>query len=154
MIERKSGYKFIRLRAAEGDKQVVIEAPDGDAFVMTVRDVISACQRTQRIDWERQDLKRLLTRLMSKLINWLREHKRAVERAFLTIRDADLLFLVLQKETVKDEELCDDIVGLDIEIAQDEELKFIPLSVLVLPPADENALGGFLNPQFTYQMEF
>ena len=153
MSDSRLRYKPIRLRAGNGHRQALIETPDGDRFVTTVAKVIESCKRMQQIEWAVGELQNLLTQLVERLVGWLRKHNDRVLRAFLTIRDANLLFLVVQKEVHKDEELCDNLVELDLEIAQDARLGFIPLSVLVLPPAGDDALAGFLNPVWTYEFD-
>jgi hypothetical protein len=64
---------------------------------------------------------------------WSQQHSRAIRSSHLTIRDSGLLFVVVQTGRTFDQELCDDLVDLDLAIANDPELDLIRLDVLAVP---------------------
>jgi len=133
----------IRLVFSERDAHVVIEPADEDRFVMRVNEAIEAC----RVYEEFQSLfRQQLDYLKNTLGTWRREHMHAIEKAFLTLQDDRMLFLVVMAEKGYDSTLEDDLTELELRIAQDPACSRIKLDVQALPSCDEHAYVSFCNP--------
>lgn len=100
----------------------------------------TACRASNRLN----AFSRQFERLLSVLRDWLREHDEKIQAAHLTVRERDLLFVVMQKDARFDAELTDALTELDISIANDPELKLIDLEVLAVPPLSAEALRAVL----------
>ena len=71
------------------------------------------------------------------------KHNDKVTRAFLTDRDAGLLFLVIQRSDKHDDEFQDELSALDLGIADDEFLQRVRMSVLALPETSDAGIASF-----------
>ena len=137
----------IRLSFRDKGRQVVVEPADEDRFMMSIEDAARACQQAIRAVQFGEQFKSLLGCLGAWLV---RNSGGKVSHAYLTLRDAGLLFIVIQASRASDESLEDSLVDLDIEIARDENLNLIELDVLPLPATSEEAYSSFLNPKYTW----
>ncbi|MBN2211948.1 MAG: hypothetical protein JW709_11180 [Sedimentisphaerales bacterium] len=141
---------IIQLRWDEKDRKVVITTHDGDKFVTTVDQAIFACKAADK----REIYKKQFNNLLDKLGGWLQHHKKTVFEAFLTIRDAGLLFVPIKNTPQYDPAWEDELTDLDLEIAQDDQFDVIRLSVLSLPKTTPEAISTFLStdiPPLHYQ---
>ena len=100
----------------ERDRLVRIEPEDEDRFGLTVAEAIYACRSAVSERTFRRQFEKLLVRLAE----WVATNRRLLADAFLSVRDAGLLFLVVQKEKALDEELEEKLVRLDLEVARNE----------------------------------
>ncbi len=137
----------LQLTYRGGPDRVVITPADEDRFVLSREEAIRACQAYA----EKQRFASQFHLLLKTLARWLSEHEDQVKQAFLTERDKGLLFLVVQREPRYDEQLENDLTELDLQIAQDTDLRLIPLSVLAVPDAGQEVPLTFLSPQLRIQ---
>lgn len=132
----------VRLKWSEKDRAVVIDKGDNDLYVIKVKEVIQACniqQEGNEVESQFNDLKNILG-------NWVHKHKEKIDRAFVTIRDTRLLFLVTTKNMEYDSQFEDELTALDWDIANTPFLSAIKLSVLSLPCCDQETCESFLSP--------
>lgn len=122
---------------------VVVTPADQDRFIVTVQEAVVACRDAKEIlEYRRQ----LVDRLVPTLKSWLEARRPKVRKAFLTIRDSGLLFLVVRKEAAVDGEFTDQLTALEVDVANDAALNMIRMDVLALPDVSEDGLRSFLNP--------
>jgi len=133
--------KPIRLVYSEKDAHVVIEPEDQDRFVMRVHEAINACRiyEAYKSLFEKQ-----LGQLKDTLGTWIRERTSKIQKAFLTLQDDRMLFLLVMKDKVYDRQLEEDITDLELRIGS--ECTQINLDVQALPACDEDCYISFCNP--------
>lgn len=122
----------------------------GDMFTMPLKAAIDACGSVENVQRFGKQLDTLLARLGA----WIGCHSDDVQEAYLTFRDAALLFLVVRKTRKFNEPLENSLTDLDIEIAQDESLNLIKLSVLALPQTSEENVRSFLSSKITFRHQY
>ena len=133
----------IRLTCTKKGSQVLVEPADRDLFMMRMDEAIKAC----RIYVERvKSFEDQLDELLNHLGGWIVRHQDKIHKAFLTLQDARLLFLVVLKGQVYDCKLEDELADLDIAVAQDESYSEITLDAQALPLCDDNGYLSFCNP--------
>ena len=121
------------------DGSVVVTPKDQDRFVISVQEAVTACKDITQV---RQFGKYLL----SMLTKWLQDNRAKARKAFLTVRDGGLLFLVIRKEAKYDAQFTDALTELDVAIARDANLNMIQLDVLALPDVSDEGARSFLSP--------
>ncbi|MCI0640661.1 MAG: hypothetical protein L0Y72_20085 [Gemmataceae bacterium] len=131
---------IIQLHHENTHGKVLVETDEQDRFVLTVSAAIEACQAYGKVNEFNQQFKELSARLS----NWIGEHATDISQAYLTVRDASILFLVVQRAESFHQGLVDSLADLDVGIAQDEALYLIRLNVLALPRASEPSIESFL----------
>ena len=131
---------IIQLVYSAKDEQVIVETERQDRFVLTVSAAIEACRAFGRTQEFNEQFKEMQTRLTA----WIRQHEADISEAYLTVRDSAILLLIVQKSQAFHQELEDSLTELDIDIAQDDALNLIRLSVLALPKASEASIQSFL----------
>ena len=89
--------------------------------------------------------------LLNLLGKWAKENRSQLKKVYLTIRDSDLLFLVIQKRNCLDIEFEDRLSDLDLEVANNLEFDQIRLNVMALPNMSEDGTESFLAP---YVLEY
>ena len=67
---------------------------------------------------------------------------------FITIRDADLLFLLVTQNKTYDEDFESELTKLDLEVANSDDFSEIKMSVQALPLCDEDNYYSFCNPEW------
>ena len=107
---------IIRLHQENKDCRVFIETDQQDRFVLTVNAAIQACQAYGRV----AEFNTQFKNLQASLSSWTEKHEAEIAEAYITVRDAAILFLVVQKSQAFNQELEDSLNDLDISIAQDE----------------------------------
>lgn len=148
LMSTSTAQKITQLRYEDRDGMVVVTPEDEDRFAITVEAAIQACQVFREQALFRLQFKQTL----QKVAEWLNDHADDVAQAYLTVRDAGLLFLVARKSNRYDQHFEDDLTELDIQIAQDQELNLIRLSVLAIPDASEDSVASFLAPGKTLSL--
>ena len=120
---------------------MVVVPEDNDRFCLTVQQAIQACQATDNGYRFGQQFKALMKRLSA----WLTEHKEHVSSAAVTIRQADILFYVMQKVVERNGVLADKLTSLDLEIANSVDFDLIELNVMSVPCVSEDSSSAFLS---------
>lgn len=140
----------IRLEYQEKDRSVLINPEDQDKFVLSVAQMIESAKLFSLIT----KFVTVMPVIMEKIGQWLGGHRTEVEKAFLTLKDRSLLLLVVQKQKEYNQVLQESLVNLDIEIAQDERMGIVPLSVLLLPMTSQEAIDTFINFPLVSEIDF
>ncbi|KKN13938.1 hypothetical protein LCGC14_1001240 [marine sediment metagenome] len=135
----------VQLEWDDEDTRVVATDEGKHKLVLTTRQAILACKWAA--DYE--TFKSAFDILITRLGQWKREHDEQISDAYLTVREAELMFVVVKKTQEYDREFEDSLTDLDIAIAQDEDFEMINLSVLELPNAPDDSVAVFLSPTNT-----
>jgi hypothetical protein len=138
----------IRLSWNEKNRQIVIAPKDNDLYVQTVQEVISAL-RAEGAD-ARGKTQLQFEALLNRLGEWNRAHGDKLTGVYLTLRDTNLLFLVVMKGKSHDPQLEDDLTELDLSIARDDAFDLLSVSVLAIPHSDEDCIKSFINENLCY----
>ena len=129
---------------AAGD--VFVIPKDRDKFILTVEEAVRACRASaESIRFSDQ-----FQSLLDKLAVWLHSHRERIKSAHLTIRESDILLLVMQRQTRFDQELVDALTELDLEIANSEAYDLIKLNTLSTPPVSTESAKAFLSSGHVY----
>jgi len=81
--------------------------------------------------------------MLNKLGAWVSAREEKISRSIVTTRDAGILFLLCTRLPGFDQELEDEMTGLDLMIAGDEDLDLIRLSVMAIPSDTDEAVYCF-----------
>lgn len=132
---------IIQLRYSDDSQRVVIEK-DGanDRFVITVAAAIDACHASG----QKEEFYRQFRDMQVRLTEWLKVHADLIDEAYLTVRDAAILFLAVQKSPAFNQALEDSLTDLDIAIAQEKDLSLIRLNVLAIPKTSAASVESLL----------
>jgi hypothetical protein len=133
----------IQLLYQEKNNFITVIPEDEELFYLTVDKAIQACRAYNYTSAFSNQFQKLL----DKLAQWIHVNKNEIESAFLTVRDAGLLFLVVRNSKKYNGQFEDKLTELDIEVAQDKNFDKIKLSVLAIPQVDFEQISSFLNPQ-------
>lgn len=121
---------------------VFVMPKDRDNFCITVEEAVKAC----RVIGSGYTFVRQVQDLTEELFQWVEQRKARVHSAFLTLRPADILFVVVQKDVPRDSALIDELTDLDIRIANDRErFGLLDLEVLSMPRVSRESLTAFLS---------
>ena len=120
---------------------VVVTPTDQDRFVLKMDKAVAACQMF--VTAER--FRKLFTVLLNRLGEWVSKLPEA-ESAWITMRDGQLLFLVMRKSVAYDRDFEDALTELEIEIANDSDLGQLSMSTMALPQASKEAVCSFIDP--------
>ncbi len=124
---------------------VVVTPADEDRFCITVDEAIHACKAASSSAKFTGQFKVLL----DYLADWLRQNKKIVQCAYLTVRDAGLMFLPVKKEVPYNRAFENSLTDLDLAVANDPNFDLIKLSVLSLPPVSNDAINSFISTEPT-----
>lgn len=83
--------------------------------------------------------------LLKTLAQWIRQHEEKIDRAIVTLQDATLAFIVVQRAAKYDEAIVDALAELDFGISNDPDLELVKLKTLALPNVTGAALESFLD---------
>lgn len=123
--------------------KVVVTPENQDRFVLTIRQAAEGCEIVQRESEFRSRFKLL----MDRLARWLRDHRDAVHRGYVTFGGGGkLLFVVIRSRKKFDRELTDALSDLDAQIAQSDELGLMEFNSIALPRVSEEEVESFLLP--------
>ena len=137
----------IQLHYQEKENYITVIPADEESFYLTVDKAIQACRAYNYTSAFSNQFQKLLERLAK----WIHGNKGEIESAFLTVRDAGLLFLVVRNSKKYNGKFEDKLTDLDIEIARDKNYDKIKLSVLAIPQVDFEQISSFLDPKASLQ---
>jgi hypothetical protein len=139
----------VQLSHVDGEKQVCVTPKDHDRFALKVDIAIELLK--EGIGRER--FANQLKVMMRQLSDWIVSHDSEVSRAYLTMRDESLCFLVERKSPRYDADFEDALSDLDIQISDDSDLEGIELYSMAIPPVSDSALESFLHPKFQIRFD-
>jgi len=132
----------IRLEWQPRLQKYLVHDDDGDRYLIAADEWRRLSRRAAQ---ERSSLATFQD-LLNSLGEWANDHADKLERAFCTIRDSGLLFLVVMKGRKHDRDLEDDLTDLDLAVARHSNYHGVRLSVLALPNCDADGYMSFLRP--------
>ncbi|MEX0716151.1 MAG: hypothetical protein WD066_06175 [Planctomycetaceae bacterium] len=109
-----TGTKPLQL-SFESRQQVVVVADDEDRFVTTAGEAARACKRAA----DDQEFIAQFRAFLARVHEWCEIHSAAVEKGFVTITDGGLHVLLCLANPNYDFDLEDELVELDLELADD-----------------------------------
>lgn len=142
----KNGASWINICPDDDAQGVIVETPEGDRFVLSVQDAITACKSVENANRFVQQLGALFGRLNA----WLAERPEKIDRAYLSLSDEGVDFTVVQRSKDFDPEVDEPLVELDINIASSPEFDLIKLDVMSLPYSPDESLRSFVRPSQTW----
>ncbi|MFV2069906.1 MAG: hypothetical protein ACC645_23315 [Pirellulales bacterium] len=136
----------IQLRWTDKDGTITVTPQDNDRFTVQLGKAIDVLQQASQHERFETQFKILLRELAL----WLKGRTN-VDRAFISLRDGRLAFVIVKSGSECDESLEDELSDLDVRIANDVDLDLIELDVLSLPEISEISLSTFLDTRFVLQ---
>lgn len=126
--------------------QALVRMSDGDTFYVAIADAARACLSVDKM----KEFAPRFRAFLQVLEQWVAANKARIKSAHLTIRERDMLFLVMQREQEFDPGLSDALTDLDMAIAQNPEYQMIDMEVLAIPAVGERSMKAFLASGDTY----
>ena len=142
MSETDSRSRSITLLDESQGGNVFVVPANEDRFLLTVEEAVRACKASDRALRFSKQFEHLLTK---KLPEWITTYRGHISSAHLTIRDTDILLVVVQNCVEMNSELVNALTELDISIACDENFDLIKLNVLSLPLVAQEGTSAFLS---------
>ena len=139
----------VQLTWQDNDKHVVVTPKDQDRFAVKVETAIEVLKANS----QREQFKSKLNLLINQLSIWIKMHNHQIQRAYLTLRDDSLSFVVEKTVPQYDADFEDQLSALDLEIAGDSDLEGIHIHSIALPPVGDSSLESFLHPQFQIRFD-
>jgi hypothetical protein len=125
----------------EKGSNVVITTEDGDRFILPVEDAIRACRSAEKLE----TFSRQFKNLMSQLHQWILAHQNDIDRAYLSLDAAGVVFAVVRKGMAFDPAFEDELSNLDLTISNAESLDMIQMRVIALPFSPDETVRSFLD---------
>lgn len=123
---------------------VAITDVNEDRFVLRIQRVVEACRKADRADAVSETIRAQLMVLTQRLRDWLSEAPQ-VGALHLRACESGLMLVAVQENPENDPELDDKLTELDVSIAGDPDLNFLPLNVFVIPQISEDAQRSFVD---------
>jgi hypothetical protein len=140
---------IIELHCEDREGRVRVVLPDRHVMVMPIEAAVQACGAFKdQIVFSGQ-----FQLLLDRLAGWIQQRRPIIESAYLTVRDAGLLFVVVRKDHSYDSAFEDQLTDLDLEIANDPDYSLIRLNVLTLPCVSQESVRSFLAAGNTFKYQ-
>ena len=92
--------------------------------------------------------------LLQGLAEWIHTRVDMLSDAYLTVRDAGLLFVVVRKIRRYDSDFEDKLTDLDVEVANNPDYNLIKMDVLALPNSSDESIKSFVsNTSFRFKFK-
>ena len=124
----------------------LVQMKDGDKFLVPVAAAALACRAVESFD----EFSGQFQHLLDFLHEWVSGRRELVRSAHLTVRESDLLFLLVQKQVGYHDQLNDDLTDLDLEIANSDDFRLLSLEVMAVPPASPDSYQAFQSSGATF----
>jgi len=144
--ENPTRAKSVQLDWQDDEGQVTVTPANEDRFMLQMRTAIEVLQQSKQVE----EFQLRLKVLMNALAVWLKSQE-DVEKAYVTIRDGSLAFVVVRSTSRYSEEFEDAITDLEFEIANDPDFSGIDVEVIGLPSISKSALDSFLHDNFSIE---
>jgi len=149
--QEKQSEVIIKLAWSEGDKKILIEDKEEEGrYFTTVEEAIRACRAYDKS----VRFKITFEALAGHLIMWAAQRQDRIKRAFLTVQDRGLLFLVVTNGKKYDDSFEDELTTLDVQVANSDDFSDIELDVQSLPDCSADNFSSFCHPGSTIQLKF
>ncbi len=114
---------------------------DGDQFILTAQQAINACSLAT-------DAARFHTQfqeLLEMLYGWVEERKARITSAYISIGQDGINLLIVQKELKADFDLENELVDLDLVVANSDAFDLVPFNTLLVPKVNTEVLQSFFS---------
>lgn len=119
---------------------VMVIPKDRDKFCVTVEEAVKACRMVDTS----YSFVRQVADLQEELARWINARRHLIQSAYISFREAGILFVVAQSRVERDNALADELTELDITIANDSRFDLLNVDVLSLPKCSREAMTAFL----------
>ena len=120
--------------------RVTVTDEDEDRFSLHIDDAVLACRSHHDAEKFRKQVHILLNRLHK----WSVEHGDDIRGSVLVMQEMGFLLICITKQAPISAELDNDLTSLELEIANDSDIKQLPFSGQLLPPLSDDATRGFI----------
>lgn len=145
--ESKSTFDVITLTPGTKCRVHVVDASRSN-LVMTIEQAVRACHAYEsQLKFQHQ-----FETLLDRLGQWWEQRRAKIEKAWVTVRDTGLLFVVVQKEVQLDQSLEDDVTCLVSEVLCSEDFSLIRLEAITLPRCEGDGVSSFVNSKATVEL--
>lgn len=136
--------------ATDGNTSIVLFArvpDDRGGFVPRERekylDAVTEAARAYHASGDTLHFADQFSAMLEALSDWIRQHQNRIGSAYLTIRENDIRFVVMQQDKKFDRELTEALTELDLELANREEFELIRLNTLAIPAVSPESATAF-----------
>lgn len=141
---------LVELHWENVDGRVKVILPGSDIMVLQMDAAVQACRAFHKQVIFGDQLKMLL----QGLAEWIHTRVDMLSDAYLTVRDAGLLFVVVRKNRPYDSDFEDNLTDLDVEVANNPDYNLIKMDVLALPNSSDESIKSFVsNTSFTFKFK-
>jgi len=136
----KSGRSVVPLVEGECDDVQVVRL-EGDRFIVTAQqaiDCLSLASNAARFQSQ-------FNELLQKLYRWVEERRLRISAAFISISREGITLLIVQRDVAADFVLEEQLVDLDIEVANEGDFDIVPFNTLLVPRVGSDVLKSFLS---------
>jgi hypothetical protein len=140
---------YVRLTWSGKLDRVVVRSKDRTRFSAVVRRAAAGCKvhdRKNQVVFHKQ-----LENLVGFFGGWVHNRRTKLAKAFLTVWDSGLVFIIVSKERAYNASLERDLTQLDLKVGQSKDFSQICLSVQALPCCSSTCYEHFCNPQATLE---
>lgn len=114
---------------------------DGDQFILTAQQAIDVCSlASDAVRFQVQ-----FEELLDRLYPWVEQRKARISAAYISVSNEGILFLIVQREIKADFTMEDELVNLDLRIANDGIFDLVPFNTLLVPHVSDEVLQSFLS---------
>lgn len=126
----------------DGNETIRVTPRDQDRFEISKDQAIDVLQINEehRILFGKQ-----FNLLLSELADWIDDHIASIKVAYVTMRDASFLFVVVKRDPLFDLEFEDHLSDLDFRLANDTALDLVSINTMSLPPTSADSLQSFFH---------
>ena len=145
--ESNSTYDVITLTPGQKCRVHVVDQSRTN-LVMTMEQAVRACHAYEsQLTFQHQ-----FETLLDYLAQWWSDRKSRISKAWVTVRDTGLLFVVVQQEVELDQALEDDVTELVSSIIRNQGFGLIRLEAITLPQCDKDGFSSFVHSNATVEL--
>jgi hypothetical protein len=139
--EKRPTWQYLR---EEDGGRVLITPKEGEAFGLSIDDVVRACRSQEQIGAFTQQLGELLERVAK----WLAERSAEIHKAYFGLEPDGAVIAVVRRDKRFNPDFELALSDLDLSIAEDPGFNLIKLRVLALPFSPDETVASFV--RFTH----
>lgn len=146
----KAAKRGCQIRADQPDQQFTLQWGDGrDADVVTAKRLIDTMQWSEVEEHGKKRITEATHYVMGKVSAWSLARQHEFTGLWATVRDGRLLFVVADKSESYREAIHDELIRLEIELANDPKSDPVKFDTLYVPAGSEECLSAFLTPSMS-----
>jgi hypothetical protein len=131
----------------KSDGQITVTPENEDRFMLQMKTAVEVLQQSKQAEKFELQFKVLLNMLGE----WIKLHKNDVSKAYVTIKDTSLAFVVVRESSRYNSVFEDALTDLEFDIANDADLSNVYVEVIGLPSISTSALNSFLHSNFAFE---